>query len=320
MTIYTAYQPDILGLTYQFTELRFPNDYEGKVIATLIRKQAPQKTKKAVLYIHGFIDYFFQTEMAEQFNQFGFDFYALDLRKYGRSHLKHQKFYNVRNLSEYDAEIIQALQIIENEGHDTVVLAGHSTGGLISTLFVNQYLNHPLLKALWLNSPFFDFNLSPLEKKYALPLLSQLGEKFPTINFPNRVNSWYVPSLHKIYYGEWNFNLEWKKKEVPTVPLGFIHAIYQAHQVIHQGPYLNTPTLIMYSSQSSSPKHWNESAQNSDIILNIKDIKKYGHRLKGPITLCEIKNGIHDLVLSAPETRKTVYNELFQWLKLQHLI
>jgi len=76
----------------------------------------------------------------------------------------------------------------------------------------------------------------------------------------------------------------------------------------------------MYSSQSSSPKHWNESAQNSDIILNIKDIKKYGHRLKGPITLCEIKNGIHDLVLSAPETRKTVYNELFQWLKLQHLI
>ncbi len=30
----------------------------------------------------------FQTEMAEQFNQHGYDFYALDLRKYGRSHLR----------------------------------------------------------------------------------------------------------------------------------------------------------------------------------------------------------------------------------------
>ncbi len=29
-------------------------------------------------------DYFFQTEMADQFNQHGYDFYALDLRKYGR--------------------------------------------------------------------------------------------------------------------------------------------------------------------------------------------------------------------------------------------
>jgi alpha-beta hydrolase superfamily lysophospholipase len=29
--------------------------------------------------------------MAEKFNQHGYDFYALDLRKYGRSHLSHQK-------------------------------------------------------------------------------------------------------------------------------------------------------------------------------------------------------------------------------------
>ncbi len=45
-------------------------------------QKSPQNTQKAVLYIHGFIDYFFQTEMAEQFNQHGYDFYALDLRKY----------------------------------------------------------------------------------------------------------------------------------------------------------------------------------------------------------------------------------------------
>ena len=106
------YQGDILGIGYEQAPLSFPDDYEGKVVATLIRKKAAQPTPKAVLYIHGFIDYFFQTEMAERFNQQGFDFYALDLRKYGRSILPHQNYYNVHELAEYDAEFSQELDII----------------------------------------------------------------------------------------------------------------------------------------------------------------------------------------------------------------
>jgi alpha-beta hydrolase superfamily lysophospholipase len=86
------YQTDILGEDYQQLTLNFADDYDGKVVATLVRKKSAQATKKAVLYIHGFSDYFFQTEMAEQFNQHGYDFYALDLRKYGRSKLPHQSF------------------------------------------------------------------------------------------------------------------------------------------------------------------------------------------------------------------------------------
>lgn len=54
------YQLDILGTGYEQATLNFPDDYEGKVVATLIRKKAAQPTKKAVLYIHGFIDYFFR--------------------------------------------------------------------------------------------------------------------------------------------------------------------------------------------------------------------------------------------------------------------
>ncbi|EMH0102058.1 alpha/beta hydrolase, partial [Acinetobacter baumannii] len=93
------YAPDILGAGYEQLTLNFPDDYEGKVVATLVRKKATQPTQKAVLYIHGFLDYFFQTEMAEQFNAHGYDFYALDLRKYGRSKLPHQIFYNVLDLN-----------------------------------------------------------------------------------------------------------------------------------------------------------------------------------------------------------------------------
>ena len=39
----------------------------------------------AVLYVHGFTDYFFQTALADFFTERGFAFFALDLRKCGRS-------------------------------------------------------------------------------------------------------------------------------------------------------------------------------------------------------------------------------------------
>ena len=99
MTAHSEAQPDILGQNYQRIEFYHPDDYEGKVISTVVYKKSDTPTKKAVLYVHGFCDYFFQTEMAEHFNAQGFDFYALDLRKYGRSHLAHQKLYNVHDLS-----------------------------------------------------------------------------------------------------------------------------------------------------------------------------------------------------------------------------
>lgn len=67
------------------TILPMPDDYEGKVIATLLRADSTAPSDRAVLYLHGYIDYFFQTHMAERFAGEEWNFYALDLRKYGRS-------------------------------------------------------------------------------------------------------------------------------------------------------------------------------------------------------------------------------------------
>ena len=53
------YSADLLGEGYEQQILNFPDDYEGRVIATLVRKKANHTTDKAVLYIHGYIDYFF---------------------------------------------------------------------------------------------------------------------------------------------------------------------------------------------------------------------------------------------------------------------
>ena len=309
------YQTDILGENYQQLILDFADDYDGKVVATLVRKKAAQATKKAVLYIHGFSDYFFQTEMAEQFNQHGYDFYALDLRKYGRSKLPHQKFYYVLDLREYDAEITKALEIIGQENHNQVLLAGHSTGGLITTLYAAHYPDHRLIKALWTNSPFYDFYKSVIEKKVGIPLLSEVGERLPNAKFPSGLNQWYTPSLHKDFYGEWDFNLNWKPKSLPFVHLCFVNAIHKAQKEIHRGISLNIPTLIMHSHQSKYPKKWGVDAQQSDVILDVKDMTHNAKKMKGDVQTLAIKNGLHDLVLSAPPVRKKVYEDLFSWLE-----
>ena len=313
------YQADILGEGYEQATLNFPDDYEGKVTATLIRKKASQSTNKAVLYIHGFIDYFFQTEMAEQFNQHGFDFYALDLRKYGRSILPHQKYYNIREIAEYDAEITQALEIIGAEHHENVLLCGHSTGGLTTTLYVAHHPNHPLIKALWVNSPFYDFNMNPIKRAVGVPSLSRLAQKFPNLQFPSELNKWYAASLHKDLKGEWDFNLDWKKSSYPKVRISFIRAIYEAQKEIHQDVRVDVPVLVMHSHQTKNPRKWGKDAQSSDVILDVKDIQKYAKKIQGNVTIREIPNGLHDLVLSEKTVRDSVYQQLFSWLETKGL-
>ena len=89
------------------------------VVATLVRRQADQPTGRAVLYVHGYVDYFFQTHLADFFVERGYDFYALDLRKYGRSLLPHQTPNFTLNITEYFTEIDAAVRIIrEEDGHD----------------------------------------------------------------------------------------------------------------------------------------------------------------------------------------------------------
>lgn len=315
----TSYQPDLLGNGYEQLSLHIPATHSGPFLATLVRKKAARPTRKAVLYIHGFLDYFFQTEMAEQFNQHGFDFYALDLHNYGRSHLPHQTLYRVTELGEYDAEISQALEQIGQEQHETVLLAGHSTGGLISTLYAAHYPEQPLIKALWVNSPFYDFNLSALEKKVGLPMLSQLAQHLPRLRFPSGLNRWYVPSLHQQWYGEWNFNLNWKPQTYPKVELSFIRAIFEAQKEIHAGVKIAIPVLVMHSHQSKNPKRWNKVAQCSDVILNVKDIQKNAEKICGKVTIQTINHGVHDLVLSEKPVREQVYRQLFEWLTQQGL-
>ncbi|WP_297425689.1 alpha/beta hydrolase [uncultured Acinetobacter sp.] len=299
--------------------INLPDDHEGAVIAKLIRHTAPHRTPKAVLYIHGFIDYFFQTELAQQFNEHGYDFYALDLRKYGRALLPHQRAYDVHDLREYDAEIHQTLDVIWREGHQSLILAGHSTGGLICTSFAARHSKHPLIKALWLNSPFFDFNLNHSVQKFLLHQVVKLANMLPNLAVPSGLNPLYVPSLHQDFDGEWCFDLKLKPQHYPWVRLSFIHAVYRVQQQLQQGISLHLPTLVMHSQKSSAPRTKTKEVNHSDIILNVDDIVRCAKQIQGDVSIVAVEGALHDVVLSQPAVRAFAYQQLFAWLQQKAL-
>ena len=111
--------PDVLGPDYLAQTLELRPDDEGEVVATLVKyapaTPQPLRPSRAILYLHGWSDYFFQTGLAEFWHAQGVAFYALDLRKYGRSLRPHQTPGYIDNLDAYDEELEASLDVIRTE-------------------------------------------------------------------------------------------------------------------------------------------------------------------------------------------------------------
>ncbi|WP_345112472.1 alpha/beta hydrolase [Hymenobacter algoricola] len=309
-----SYQPDMLGPDFEQLILPQPADYEGPVQSTLVRRRATQPGRRAVLYVHGFNDYFFQQEMAAQYQQHGYRFYALDLRKYGRSWLPHQQPNHVRNLREYYADLDDALTVMQAEGHDQIVLSGHSTGGLVTALYCQDGRNRGAVSALFLNSPFLAMHQSWVNRHVGVPLAAAAGRFAPDLKLPAMLPSVYGESLHQQYRGEWDYYLPWKPLDIFPVTLGWLRAIHAGHQRVRRGLAIAVPVLVLHSQQTAAGKGWNDEFFRADIVLNVRDIRTLAPRLGERVTVQAIAGGLHDLVLSAPAVRAQVYRTLFAWL------
>ena len=309
----SSWMPDVLGNGFHMCYVSQGIDYSGNVRCTIIRKKARQNTERGVLYIHGFSDYFFQEEMANRFIEQGYNFYAVDLRKYGRSFTQGQKMFQVRNLEEYFLDIQAGIDMMKKDGNCNIVLLGHSTGGLISSLYM-QCMPDPAIKVLVLNSPFLAWNLPKWMVRFGIPLLKQIAGPFPNMKIKGDRTTNYASTLAKHLGGEWSYNTAWKPDVMPDVDAAWIRAIDNGQKRLRQGE-INVPILLLHSDKSAKQGDTIEKFRMSDAVLNVDSIAEAG-RLLGPnVEDVTIKDGLHDLVLSRKNVRDEVYNTIFRWLE-----
>lgn len=319
----TSWHSDILGDGYEMRYVDQGTDYLGHVRSTIIK--LPDKcgcnSSRGILYVHGFNDYFLQRNMGEIFTDSCWRFFAVDLRRYGRSLEDGQRMFETRSMHEYFADIDSAVAVMKQEGVKEIVILAHSTGGLTTSLYMN-YRHYPEIKGLILNSPFLDWNQSKFQEKILIPIVSFIGNWWHSLTALPGSNPIYKQPDTLKGEGEWDIIRNWKPREWPTLDAGWIHAINSAQHELRPGGKANggkgsditVPVLLMLSNESYRNGMRESLRDSSDEVLDVKDIAKYGRDLGPDVTEVIIPFGSHDLVRSIPSARDSAYRAIFNFL------
>ena len=360
------WRQDVLGADYESRTIPLMDDDAGPVVATLVRyrghassarasspaapalspapttsptdthsarsEATPQPPHFILLYIHGRNDYFFQSELAEDIAGCGGAFYALDLRRYGRSLRPGQRMGFVSNLSLYDEDISEALDLIREDYPDLpLVLMGHSTGGLLATLWANR---HPgALDGLILNSAWLEMQTMASMRSAVAPILERIASRNPMWAVPggdgpdhygrSLREGWNaldapLPDSLAAYPDDpavkgWSYALEWKRPGSYPAYAAWLEAILDGHENVASSVHLDIPVLSMMSTSSYFGEEFSEAVFSSDVVLDREVILERSARL-GPLVTMASFPGKHDLLLSDPQVRTEVYDTMNRWI------
>ena len=314
----TTWSPDFLG-GYETTELALPGAEPAPgepddvdLVATLIRKSGPRMGSRAVLYLHGWNDYFFQAHVADYLTDLGYDFYALELRRYGRSIRPGQLRGFIANLDDYSLELDAAADLIAAD-HDRLMLMGHSTGGLIAALWAAR--NADRLEGMILNSPWLDMQGSAIVRTLGAPVIDVLGSRAPTsiIRLPDL--GFTARSLHISLGGEWDYDLTLKSRPSPPIRTGWLRAVLLGHQRVAGGLGIGVPILVLASARTEFARRWHEGLRVVDSVLDVEQTAARAVRLGPHVTVVRIPDGLHDLTLSAPRVREQALDEIGRFVE-----
>ncbi len=283
----------------------------GSLCATLVRRHPPRQ-KRAMLYIHGWNDYFFQTQLAAEIAMLGYDFHALDLRRYGRSLRPGQLAGFVTDLSAYHNEIDEAVRIITEEGHDDIVVMGHSTGGLIAALWADE--RPGVATALVLNSPWLELQGYPAVRPALLPMFSAVRSLSPTAALPLSETGFYRRTISATEDGVWDYDLKLKGDKSFAVRVGWLAAIMQGQARVSEGLTIDVPIAVLLSDRSDFRRKWSEELRLVDVVLDVDTLAAQAPKLGRLVTLIRIEDGMHDLALSDEPARSRYYAEIRRWL------
>ncbi|KIP51276.1 alpha/beta hydrolase [Leucobacter komagatae] len=344
------WRPDVLGegfesLTFELGEddapevvERTPEQQEGpldarQLVATLIRSLPERRSQWAratgrrrefedvdVLYVHGWSDYFFQTELAKFWTDRGARFFAIDLRRYGRSLRPGQAPGYIGDLADYDAEIEFALAEMRstaqrNHPERKLVLLGHSTGGLVLSLWASR--NPGVADALILNSPWLELQLSARGRQMIAPIVNLGAKLVPLEVLPQLDYGFYARALREVgpKADVARINAEWKPEQSHAVHNGWLRAILAGHDRVYRGLNLDVPVCVLLSTRTALPARWSEELTRADTVLDVEGVSRAALRLGRSVTLERVDGALHDVFMSAPGPRGDAYDRMQRWAK-----
>lgn len=311
---------DILGDGFEARTYLQPDDDEGEVVVTLVRYRPDHEPPRrpvplAVLYVHGWSDYFIQTELARFWHERGAAFYAVDMRKSGRSIRPHQTPCFVESLEEYDADLDLAVDVVRRAHGATVpiVVVAHSQGGLTSALWAAR--RPGTLTALVLNSPFLEMHGSSLARAVSHPLVSQVARAQSRWPVPIASPMFYDRTINAELGGEWTLEPAWRP--LPTHPIrpGWLDAVMAGHKQVQAGVGLEIPVLVLTSHRTVIGTRWREEMRSADVVLDVKQLWRRLPDLGSTITLVKVTGALHDVLLSPPDIRARAYDAIDRWYR-----
>lgn len=340
------WKPDFLGEGFSYLTIPLTDNEDGPGDTTLIRYQpsTSDHTNKqfknqsslsdpqfAMLYVHGWNDYFYHTHVAKAVHQAKGSFYAIDLRAYGRSLRDWQTPGWTSDIRSYDEDINRALHIIRKTHPNLpIVIAGHSTGGLITSFWAHR---HPkAIDALVINSPWLDTQISPIIKAASTPLLASISTTYdprqiiptPDSGFYQRAITGYRDTDEKIPAGEeddifwapqgWNPNPAWRNNATHPTRAGWLWAIIEAQKVLAENANIQCPILVIHSARSYDQTEWSDQCRYTDTVLDVTQIRDRGYQLGPHVTLVAVENALHDVFISKQIVRNNALTEIKRWL------
>ncbi|MFF2273456.1 alpha/beta hydrolase [Agromyces sp. NPDC058136] len=326
-----TWRPDLLGDRFEQLTLPLGEDAEGEVVATLVRYRPRWKLRLTpgvasgadVLYVHGWSDYFFNPELAEYWAGLGARFYALDLRKYGRSLRPWQKPGFIADLAGYDPDIAAALAAMGQpdatgspsapRSSRPLILLGHSTGGLTLSLWAARHQGRAA--ALVLNSPWLEFQLSKVGRQALLPMMELGARVDPLAPLPNVDLGFYTRAVAREQGGEWEYNHDWRPDRGFATSPAWLMAVLAGHTTVAAGIDVGAPVLTLLSARSSLLTRWDESMRSSDSVLVVDEIAERALKLGPSVTVQRIDGALHDVFLSSEPARSAAYAAITPWLR-----
>lgn len=308
---------------WQQADLDLGSDDEGPLVATLVRRapgapgatsgRTPRATSPAVLYVHGFNDYFFQTHVADALAEHGYTFYALELRRCGRALRDGQTPHFCTDLTEYAEELTAAARLIRGPfGHDRLVVMAHSTGGLVASLWAHSLRNAHVIDALVLNSPWFDLNAGWFQRVVSTRILDMapVDPRQVVADEPSAY-SWH---LHVDHGGRWRYDLALKPPEGFPVRAGWLRAVRRGQARLARGLQVAAPVLVCAAAASGPNTLANPLLDAQDTVLDVEQIAARASRVGPQVTVVRVPGGVHDLALSAPRPRAIYLQTAVAWL------